>query len=49
MWRFGHHGQCALPARAAIGEIWVEKAKRFHPLVREFFTQQADDLNLSYR
>ena len=26
-------------------EIWIENTKRFHPLAREFFTPQEDDLN----
>ena len=28
LWRFGHHGQCAVTARAAIGKIWVKNAKQ---------------------
>jgi hypothetical protein len=29
--------------------IWIENTKRFHPLEREFFTLQEDDLNFSYK
>jgi hypothetical protein len=30
-----------------IGKIWIENTKLFHPLSREFFTVQEDDLNIS--
>ena len=33
--------------RHAIGKIWIENTKRFHPLSRKFFTPQEDDLNFS--
>ena len=35
--------------RHAIGKIWIENTKLFHPLSREFFTPQEDDLNFSFR